>query len=115
MAGWLYIIKQATGAMPGWTTPAKTHSLNTMFQEAITHRVPGEEHPDEGLQLSLCSPAQLHSSSLAEGGNVLAGPGAPASFIHPGTVLHGFKAAVSIKGRAFSSLDWGAEALICSG
>lgn len=54
MAGWLYIIKQATGDVPGGTTPAKTHSLNTMFQKAITHRVPGEEHPDERLQLSLC-------------------------------------------------------------
>lgn len=51
MAGWLYIIKQAAGDMPEETTPAKTHSLNTVFQEAITHRILGEEHPEEGPQL----------------------------------------------------------------
>lgn len=51
MAGWLYIIKQAAGDMPGGTSPAKTHSPNTMFQEAITHRILGEEHPEEGFQL----------------------------------------------------------------
>lgn len=101
MAGWLYIIKQAIGDVPGGTTPAKTHSLNTMFQEAITHRVPGEEHPDEGLQLlSLClsCPAAFWFSCRRR---ECAGPGAPASFIHPGTVSctvsHGFKASVSIK------------------
>lgn len=73
MAGWLYIIKQAAGDMPGETTPAKTHSLNTMFQEAVTHRILGEEHPEEGLQLlvPLASAVRLHSGSLAERRNVL--------------------------------------------
>lgn len=72
MASWLYIIKQAAGDMPGGTTPAKTHSPNTMFQEAITHRILGEEHPEEGFQLlSLASTAQLHAGSLAGSRNML--------------------------------------------
>lgn len=86
MAGWLYIIKQAAGDVPGETTPAKTHSLNTMFQETITHGVPGEEHPEEGLQLlSLClfCPGGLWFSCRKQ---ECAGPGAPASFIHPGSM-----------------------------
>lgn len=88
MASWLYIIKQATGDVPGGTTSAKTHSLNTMFQEAITHGVPGEEHPDEGLQLlslSLSCPAAFWFPCRRW---ECAGPGAPWSFIHPGTELH---------------------------
>lgn len=72
MAGWLYIIKQAAGEMPGEATPAKTHSLNTMFQEAVTHGILGEEHPEEGLQLlPPCLYCPLHSGSLAERRNVL--------------------------------------------
>lgn len=70
MAGWLYIIKQAAGDRPGETTPAKTHSPNTMFQEAVTHRTPGEEHPEEGLQLlptCLFCPAALWFSCKKAG------------------------------------------------
>lgn len=116
MAGWLYIIKQAAGDMPGGTTPAKTHSLNTMFQEAITHMVPGEEHPDEGLQLlspCLSCPAAFWFSYRRQ---ECAGPGVPSSVIHPGTVSctasDGFEAPDSITSgtNTSSSLEQGAEA-----
>lgn len=120
MAGWLYIIKQAAGDVPEETAPAKTHSLNTMFQEAITHRVPEERHPEEGLQLLppclSCLAVCWFSCRKLE----CAGPGAPTSFIYPGstscTVSPRFEAPVSTTGGAnTSSLDWWSiEALICS-